>query len=295
MNYTWGVCESVVLGSILSLSFCATASAQEQPPATAQVQPPASEVAKVTNPAPASSSVAAPQSQAPSDSAPAWRFQSLSYLWFPGMNGTVGARGYSASAHVSASDLFQNLNIGIMGSFEAQYGRWGIPFDYVWANVSDSKALLNVPGYSAKATVKEGFLTPKVTYVVMDSERARVQATAGIRYWHLGQNLQLTPNTNNISFGTSQNWVDVVAGARITVPLSRKIALTALGDAGAGGANVDYQVATFVGYQIKPKYAVGVGYRYVDVNYRNSNRFIFDAAQSGIAFTLLYKYGKPRE
>jgi hypothetical protein len=45
----------------------------------------------------------------------AWHFLSLSYLWFPGMHGTVGARGYDTSVHVSAADVLKNFNIGIMG------------------------------------------------------------------------------------------------------------------------------------------------------------------------------------
>ena len=61
-----------------------------------------------------------------------------------------------------------------------------------------------------------------------------------------------------------------------------------LGDAGAGGANVDYQVAGIANYQIKPKWGIGIGYRYLDVDYRNSNRFIFDTHQSGMVLTLLY-------
>ena len=56
---------------------------------------------------------------------------------------------------------------------------------------------------------------------------------------------------------------------------------------------MDYQVAGMANYQIKPKWGLGVGYRYVDVNYRNNKKFVFDTAQSGIAFSLLYKYGKP--
>jgi hypothetical protein len=77
------------------------------------------------------------------------------------------------------------------------------------------------------------------------------------------------------------------------VPLSPKIFVMGLGAAGGGGANVDYQVATFANYQIKPKWRIGVGYRCVDINYRNSNQVVFDTHQSGLALTLLYKYGKP--
>jgi hypothetical protein len=122
---------------------------------------------------------------------------------------------------------------------------------------------------------------------------AKINATGGLRYWHLGQDLQLTPpNAPVVSVEASQNWVDFVSGANVVVPLSKRIAVMVLGDAGAGGANVDYQVAGIANYQIKPKWGIGIGYRYLDVDYRNSNRFIFDTHQSGLTLTLLYKYGK---
>jgi len=76
------------------------------------------------------------------------------------------------------------------------------------------------------------------------------------------------------------------------VPLSPKIAVIIAGDAGGGGANVDYQVAGFANLQIKPKWGIGIGYRYLDINYRNSNSAVLDVHESGIVLTLLYKYGK---
>ncbi len=282
MNY-WRACERVILGLILALSFSVSSRAQVQQQAVenAQLQTPANNVVASSSTIPAS------------PTADKWQFVSLSYLWFPGLSGTVGARGYDARASVSPSDVLKNFNFGIMGSFEPSYNRWSLPFDFVWAKLSDKKALLNFPGYSAKATVKEGFLTPKVNYLVVDGEMVKIRATAGVRYWHLGQNLQLTPpGSPSLSVGTSQNWADVVGGANIVVPFSRRIAVMMLGDAGGGGANVDYQVAGLVNYQIKPKWGIGAGYRYVDVNYRNSNGVIFDTHQSGIALTLLFKYGK---
>ncbi len=251
MSY-WRACERIVFGSILVLSCAATSRGQEQQPVEkAQLQAPTSHAVASSRTIPVSP-----------PSADTWQFRSLSYLWFPGMSGTVGARGYDTSASVSPSDILKNLNIGIMGSFEPSYNRWAFPFDYVW------------------------------DYLLVDSKMLKINATAGIRFWHLGQSLQLTPPTTpSVSIGTSQNWVDALGGANIVVPLSTRIAAIMLGDAGGGGANVDYQVAGFVNYQIKPKWGIGVGYRYVDVNYRNNKQFVFDTHQSGIALTLLYKYG----
>ena len=39
----------------------------------------------------------------------------------------------------------------------------------------------------------------------------------------------------------SQNWVDILGGARIHIPVSQKAMITVGGDAGGGGANSDYQ------------------------------------------------------
>jgi hypothetical protein len=285
VTYTRRVCEGVVLGSILTLCVSMTAQAQEQQDTSSAHAETASTDAAV----PSSSSAAAPSATADGQ----WHFQSWGYLWFPGMHGTVGARGYDSSVSVSAVDILSHFNIGLMGAFEAQHNRWGFPFEYVWVKLSDENALINFPDYSVKTTVKEGFFTPKATYLVVDSEKVRIRATAGVRVWHLGENLKLSPpNTSSVNVGTSQNWADVVGGANFVVPLSPKILVMVGGDAGGGGANVDYQVSGLVNYQIKPKWGIGVGYRYLDVNYRNSNKVIFDTASSGIALTLLYKFGK---
>jgi hypothetical protein len=284
MNY-WRTWERVVLGPALALSFSLMANAQEKPVDIAQAQQ--MPVASTTQ-----TSVVPP---APSvDDDPHWHFVSLSYLWFPGVSGTVGAKGYTTRVAVSPSDLISHFNIGLMGSFEPQYKRWSLPFDFVWAKLGDDKAIVRLPGYSAKATVKEGIFTQKVNYLVLDGKMVKIRATAGVRGWYTSENLKLTPPaTPTFSAGTSQGWADVVGGANIVVPLSPKIAIFIEGDAGGGGANVDYQIAGIANYQIKPKWGLGLGYRYLDVNYRNSNQNVLDVHQSGIMLTLLYKYGKP--
>ena len=92
MSY-WGACERVVLGLILALSFSATSRAQEQQPPveSAQLQTPPAATATP-------SSLVSPAPSVADD--PNWHFTSLSYLWFPGMSGTVGAKGYDKSVSV---------------------------------------------------------------------------------------------------------------------------------------------------------------------------------------------------
>ena len=66
------------------------------------------------------------------------------------------------------------------------------------------------------------------------------------------------------------------------MPLSPKALVTVLGDAGAGGANSDYQVAGLFGYKFKKKFVFQGGWRYLSVNYRPSgNGFIYDMVTNG--------------
>jgi len=106
---------------------------------------------------------------------------------------------------------------------------------------------------------------------------------AGLRYWHLGEKLTFSPTIFN-GISTSENWVDAIGGARITLPLSPKVSIAVTGDAGGGGASSDYQVAGVIGYQVKEKVVLQAAWRYLDVNYRNSsNLFLYDMAASGVA------------
>jgi hypothetical protein len=211
-----------------------------------------------------------------------WHLAISPYLWFAGAHGTAGFRGVDTSYHASFGDIISKFNIGLMGAAEARKKRYVFPVDFMWMKLSDDKALpVNQLGVtSIKAKLTQTVLTPKAGYLFVDQEKLKADATLGIRYWHLGENFSLQPSGINNS--QSANWVDVVAGARFTMPLSPKAMITVLGDAGAGGANVDYQVAGLLGYKVKPTVILQLGWRYLDVNYRPSSTFIYDGVTSGI-------------
>jgi hypothetical protein len=225
----------------------------------------------------------APSPQAAADSDSGWHFAISPYLWLPGVNGTLGALGYETGVHVSPADLVSNVNIGIMALTDIQYNRIIMPIDFMWAKISDSRSIPYNPSVitSAKAKLNEVILTPKIGYRVIDNERLKIDGLVGFRYWHLGTTLTLTPP---VAYGVYQaaNWVDVVAGARFTAFVTPKIVLTIAGDAGGGGANLDYQVAGVIGYRLK-KVILQAGWRYMHVNYRPNSSFILDVNETGLA------------
>ena len=152
-----------------------------------------------------------------------WHFGVTPYLWFASANGTIGALGRDASVNASFGDIFSKFNIGLMGVFEARKKRLILNTDFMWLKLSDDSALpineIGVQSIKAKAT--QVILTPKVAYRVVDQKKVKLDGTFGIRYWHLSNELTLEPQIAN-GISDSANWVDVVAGARIQVPLSPK-------------------------------------------------------------------------
>jgi hypothetical protein len=214
-----------------------------------------------------------------------WHVDLAPYLWFAGTHGTVGVPNREASVHASAIDLLSHFRFGLMGVADVRYKRFIFPIDVMWVRLGDNHALTNIGlgGTSADFKASEFILTPKIGYRLIDEGKFKIDALTGFRYWHLGQKLKFSPSRLGRDFSASQNWVDPLVGGRITVALSSKAEITIAGDVGGWGAGsqLDYQLVGLLGYRIKPKQALLVGYRYLNVNFRSA-RTIFDTTMSGI-------------
>ena len=73
------------------------------------------------------------------------------------------------------------------------------------------------------------------------------------------------------------------------MPLSSKASVDVLGDAGEGGATLDYQVGGLLNYQVKPKWTLQGGWRYLTVHYGNNGN-IFNSSIQGILIGATYKF-----
>ena len=214
------------------------------------------------------------------------------YGWFAGVHGTAGVLGHDTGIHIPFSDLFHYLKGIIPIAVEADKGRFVMPIDYLWIKLGDDKALplTDIGQTSINAHITESILTPKIGYRLLDGEHLKIDALGGIRYWYLGQNLTLEPI--GLGFTKSANWVDGVGGARFILPLGEKAAVNIAGDAGGGGANLDYQVIGLLTYQLTKHLGLGLGWRYLDVDYRPSgHQFVWDVAQSGALAGLYFNFG----
>jgi opacity protein-like surface antigen len=159
----------------------------------------------------------------------------------------------------------------------------------MWMRLKDSKAIPFAPGYSVQALLNQSIITPKVSYLLVNNPKIKIYGTAGPRIWHVGTTFSLSPTILGRSLYNGTSWVDFVAGGRFSLPLGSKASVDILGDAGEGGATLDYQVAGFLNYQVKPKLSAQAGWRYLTVHYGNNGN-LMNASIQGIVIGATYKF-----
>ncbi len=255
-------------------------------------QGPADLSAKTTEATPAASPLPDPPQQQASSADDSWRFDVAPYIFFPAIHGTVGALGHDASVHISGTDTVSDFQGGIAGLFEADKGRIVIPIDVFYGKTATTQGIpLNDFGQSAvRVETTQGIYTPKIGYRAVDGEHLKIDALFGVRIWHEGLSLTLRPSEVNRS--GSDNWADAVAGGRFTIFFNPKIWIVASGDAGGGGASLDYQGVGIINFQPKPLFGFFLGWRYLDVDHLNQNKaFLFDVAQTGPIAGLNFEFG----
>jgi hypothetical protein len=69
-----------------------------------------------------------------------WQFELTPYLFASGLYGTTGAQGVEADVEMGFDDILEQLEMGLMGSFEARRGRWGILFDGLYFELGGERS-----------------------------------------------------------------------------------------------------------------------------------------------------------
>lgn len=221
-----------------------------------------------------------------------WTFEATPYLWAAGITGTVGpgAPVPPVNVDVGFDDVLRHLKMAFMGTFEARYNNQiGLMADIAYLSVKVGAT--GPAGFvDAELTDKTFFGTFAGAYRVLDSGPVWVDVLAGARVWSLSTSVTVTaPGPVTISSSTSKAWADAIVGLRAQADLTREIFAQVYADAGAGGAQSDWQVAGYLGYRFSRSTTLFAGYRYLSIDYRRSG-YVFDVDLSGPVLGVTFKF-----
>jgi hypothetical protein len=208
------------------------------------------------------------------------------YLWFTGLQGSVGAAGQVVPVDAGFSDIFNQLNIGYMTTLDVRRKRIGLLTDLIFISLSSDQQSTPVgtlySGFTANA--KQFIIDPELYVRLLDKDRGTVDIVGGARFWNLNNSIDLLAGSQPpTAVGQTQFWVDPVVGARFRLNLDKGFFVDLKGDAGGFGvgSKVTYQIYGGLGKQIKKRFSLMLGYRYLDVDYQ-SGGFTYDVHMNGL-------------
>jgi opacity protein-like surface antigen len=220
-----------------------------------------------------------------------WKHELAPYVWGSAMEGIVGIGDVTAETEMSFSDILDDLEFGFMGTYRGSRDRYSITVDAIYMGLGTTE---KGPGGVLKADIDldQVGLEADLGYALND----RLTLFGGMRYVSLDADLRVTgPLGNELSASESQDWIDPVVGAIGTWPLAEKWRLALRGDIGGFGVGSDFawQGIATLRWQFSPRTALGVAYRYLDMDYedgRGSDYFKYDMATSGPAMGVVFTF-----
>lgn len=218
-----------------------------------------------------------------------WTFSTTSYVWFSGLNGTVGVKGHKARVSLVFSDILSNMDASGMLSFQGHNGNQYFFFDGMYLDLSDTEQV------SPTVFTDVGMTTTRLQAAwgvrVKEWESSSLHVFAGLRYWNLKNELTIrTASAPLRRFTDTQSWLDPLVGIRFSTRLSPKLSFTAIVDAGGFGMGSDFTWGGMVDFswRLSERTSLEVGYRYLYVDYEKDG-FLMDAYNDGLFIGFTWK------
>jgi hypothetical protein len=213
-----------------------------------------------------------------------WTVAISPYLWAASISGHVSAFGLPPiQLSADFSDILQNLNFAAMVIGEARNGRFSVFGDAMYTRLEvDTGSLQNVPeaSVSLSSTTFAGLLG--AGYSVLQVGGSHLDVVAAARLWHVGTDISIDSSGpfDGTDVSDDATWVDGLAGLRARYDFNESVYFTGWGIVGAGGSDIDWDVAGGLAYQFGGRWSAVAGYRALGVDYSRDG-FLLDIVQQG--------------
>lgn len=239
----------------------------------------------------------------PAQAEDAWVYEFTPYLWATRMQGDVQS-GRLPEAHLDMSfgDILEDLDFGLMGSFEARHGRWGLLIDAIYMKISQSAEVHGrLPGpiaasgsADADASVKQNLLAAAIAYRLTELPDA-IDILAGLRYNRIYAETRLNASlfglSGSIKASDHESWLDPYVGLRYQNALSTNWTFVGYADIGGFGigSNLTWQGLVGLRYTCSDSLSAIFGFRHMKTDY-DQDGLQYDVQDSGpyLGVTLRY-------
>ncbi|BCX49668.1 conserved hypothetical protein [Haloferula helveola] len=214
-----------------------------------------------------------------------WEITLGLYGWGAGLNGDIGAGGFTTPVDISFGDILDTLDMTAMGMMEARKGPWFAQLEGLYLRnsltLTTYTPLRNTPA-QAKLTAQTTRLELVGGYSVIDTDCTRLDLFAGAVYYDIDNELRLLGRRVVTSIGSGEGWLDPAIGFRLNQRLGGPWSAQLRGEVGGFGVSSDFlwQAVALIGYDLGESSTLFLGYRHAAVDYQKGG-FLYDAASGG--------------
>ena len=219
-----------------------------------------------------------------------WEFATIGYVWLAGAWGKTDVIGpvEPVDLDLPFGKVLKAFKFAFMGAAEARRDRFVVMGDMTFIHLDASEGIgIRDPDFlEAELDSRTAEITALGGYRVVDDDAVKVDLLGGGRMNWFKTSLQLDGPNRSASGSVKESWFDPLLAARVQAPLGGKWNFSAYGDVGGFdiGADLTWQAAATVNYQINRKMSVGAGWRHFKVNYDHGD-FLYDVYQTGPLIT----------
>lgn len=229
-----------------------------------------------------------------------WKFRIAPYLWGTAIGGNVAHERLPIDLHASMGfgDVWDNLDVGAMGAFEARKGRCGLLVDGLFAKLSTT-VHAPVAGAALPIRLKTRTATGLVAfrYGWLENDNGNLDLVAGVRVWSARTRLSYSipvpvppPIPQQYSGSQQERWVDLQVGIKGRREFSNRTFVGGWALAGKGESDLSTDVMLLAGYGVNDRLSIVAGYRWLSTDYETSGGFKFDTTMQGPGIGLEYQF-----
>ncbi len=214
-----------------------------------------------------------------------WKFTIAPYLWYSSLEGDITVKGQDAQADLSASELLDHLDLGLMGMFAARKGNWGITGDAVYVDLQ------------VESDAPPADIDPKLGIFTLQAVRRLTDyadITFGARYNRLEAEIDFDAPIN-AEVGNTRDWIEPVVGFVLRTPGEHRWHAMLLADVGGFGIGSDlaWQAFPSIGWDMAKWASIEVGYRVLSTDYKTgegTDEFAYDMVYQGPALGVAFRF-----
>ena len=224
-------------------------------------------------------------------SAEEWDFKATPYFWLSSLNGDVTVKGIKSDVDASFSDIFDDLNFGIMFQLEGMYKeKYGFYINPMYIDLESNKngQIVDIDTDLNLLILEGGFIYNLINTSSGNlNQNTKLDLLIGGRLWDADVDVNTTGPAGGMHVGSDKTWFDFLAGLRLIYQYKKFdfIAKTDIGGFDLGfSSDISWNGGVYIGYELYKYFSPFIGYRALYADYDDgsgNDRFVYDAWMYG--------------